>query len=184
MRSARRDAPLRRIWTAAVVFVFLAIWLVLPTNPLQAKDRRGATVRVGLKTGASVQGELILVREDSLLIRDRSGRELAYNIGEIMSLSITGRRRFPAAFVGFVAGVAVGYAVGANPTNWPHAEETLVLNGIGKGLLFGGLGALAGSLLSMNSRREDTRYFLLEGMTERQVQEALALLRKKARNPD
>ncbi len=54
---------------------------------------------------------------------------------------------------------------------------------MGTGFLFGGLGALAGSLLSMNAKREATRNFLLEGMTEKQVQETLAMLRKKARMP-
>ncbi|MCK7527831.1 MAG: hypothetical protein MZV64_64580 [Ignavibacteriales bacterium] len=33
----------------------------------------------------------------------------------------------------FCAGAAAGYLVGANPRNWPHDEDALVLRGIGTG---------------------------------------------------
>ena len=165
--------------------VVIALIIGLSTNALTAKERRGSTVRVGLKTGASAQGELISVRQDSLLFRDRSGQEFTYNIGEILSLRVTGRKKkFPIGFVVFAASAVIGYAAGANPRTGPHDDDLRILSGVGTGLLFGAVGAIAGGVMEREASRGATSYILLEGMTEEQIQATLVRLRPMARNPD
>lgn len=165
--------------------VVIALIIGLSTNALTAKDRRGSTVRVTLKSGAQAQGELVAVRQDSLLILDGSGKEISFVIGEVLSLRVTGRKKkFPTGFVVFAASAVIGYAAGANPRIGPHDDDIRILSGVGTGLLFGAMGAIAGGIIEREASRGATSYILLEGMTEEQIQATLVRLRPMARNPD
>lgn len=179
-----RPKALKRTGRSVHFFVITALVLGLSANALTAKERRGSTVRVTLKSGAHAQGELIAVRQDSLLILDGSGQETSFDVGEVLSLRVTRRKKgFPAGFAGFVAGAAIGYTAGANPHGWPHDDDTRVLNGVGLGLLCGVIGAVTGSIVEREARRNATSYILLEGMSDQQVKETLARLDTHARRP-
>lgn len=176
----RRDAGKRfglfpRGWVAA------ALALALGAMPLPAKERHGATVRVGFKDGRSIQGELVSVGQDSFLIETR-GQKDSITIGEVMSLRVTRRKRFPAAFVGFVVGAGAGYASGAGP-GWPHEDDTRIWNGIGKGLLCGAAGALIGRMvMGRPPGPERPVYIMFEGLTIEAARAALAKLRPYSRD--
>jgi hypothetical protein len=179
-----RPKALKRIGRLIHFFIVMALIFGLSTNALTAKERRGSTVRVTLKSGAHAQGELIAVRQDSLLILDGSGQETSFDIGEVLSLRVsTRKKRFPAGFAGFVAGAAIGYTAGANPHGWPHDDDTRVLSGVGLGLLCGVIGAVTGSIVEREAGRDATSYILLEGMSDHQVKETLARLNIHARRP-
>jgi hypothetical protein len=93
-------------------------------------------------------------------------------------------RRFPWGFVGFAAGAGVGYAVGANPHNWPHSDDTRILNGIGKGLLWGALGAIAGTLAAGGGAKSREIIFPFENLDRMQLLVVLERLRKHIKARD
>jgi hypothetical protein len=147
-----------------------------------AQGRRGALVRVDLKDGARVQGELVVVGGSSLIVRDRSGSETSFEFGGIARVTVTwSKKKFPGGFVGFAAGAGVGYAIGSNPRGWPHDDDTRVLSGIGKGLLLGAFGALIGSVATMGKARRGETVFLFQGQSDDELRETLKRLEKQAR---
>jgi len=160
----------------------ILLTLGMSLNSAAAQGRRGATVRVDMKDGTLVQGELVVVGGSSLVIRDRSGPEISCALGELSRVSVTwSKKKFPGGFVGFAAGAAAGYLVGANPSNWPHDEDVLVLRGIGTGILWGALGAVVGSIATAGQGGTHETTFLIEGLSDEQVQETLKRLKKYAR---
>ena len=72
-------------------------------------------------------------------------------------------------------------SLGANPRNWPHGEDVLVLRGIGTGILWGALGAVVGSIATAGRGGTHETTFLIEGMSDEQVQETLVHLKKYPR---
>jgi hypothetical protein len=162
------------------VLVLLLLGMSLPGAG--AQGRRGALVRVDMKDGAQVQGELVVVGGSSLIVRDRSGAETSYEFGGIARVTVTwSKKKFPGGFVGFAAGAAAGYLVGANPRNWAHDEDVLVLRGIGTGILWGALGAVVGSAATSGRHGARETVFPIEGLSDRQLQETLKNLKKHAR---
>jgi hypothetical protein len=155
--------------------------LGMSLNAPAAQGRRGATVRVDLKDGALVQGELVAVGEASLLIRDQAGMETSHGIDGMVGVTVTRhKRKFPGGLVGFAVGASVGYAVGANPHDWPHSEDTLILRGIGTGLLWGILGAVVGTAATAGQDRTIQLYVPLQGTAD-QIRGSLTQLKKYAR---
>jgi hypothetical protein len=145
---------------------------------LEAKARHGATVRLGLKNGIQARGELLAVRKEALIVRDLSGPETSYEVGEIASVTVVGKtKRFPAGFVGFALGAAAGYALGANPRGWPHEDDFRVLNGVGKGILLGAFGAIVGTIATAGRDRGRETVYPIEGLSDEQVRVTLARLR-------
>jgi hypothetical protein len=153
--------------------------LGMTSSPAVAKERRGETVRVDLKSGAWIVGDLLAVGDSALAVRRADGSERSCRFEEIRRVVVkSAARRFPWSFVGFAAGAGVGYAVGANPHNWPHSDDTRVLNGIGKGLLWGALGAIAGTLAAGGGAKSREIIFPFEGLDRMQLLVVLEQLRK------
>jgi hypothetical protein len=170
----------RSAHASAAVLLLLGLFL----NAAAAQGRRGANVRIDMKDGARIQGELVVVGGASLLIRDRAGVETSYGVDDMVGVTVTRhKKKFPAGLVGFAVGASVGYAVGANPSNWPHSEDTLVLRGIGTGLLWGFLGAVVGTAATAGQDRDIQFFVPLQGTTD-QVKGSLTALKKYARVRD
>jgi hypothetical protein len=162
----------------------ILLTLGMSLNAAAAQGRRGATVRVDMRDGARVQGELVVVGGASLLIRDRAGVETSYGVDDMVGVTVSRhKKKFPAGIVGFAVGASVGYAVGANPHNWPHGEDTLVLRGIGTGLLWGILGAVVGTAVSAGQDRDIQFFVPLQGTID-QVKGSLTELKKYTRVRD
>jgi hypothetical protein len=171
-----------RLGCPALVSVVALLLLGTFLPAAAAQGRRGALVRVDLKDGARVQGELVVIGGSSLIARDRSGSETSYEFGGIARVTVTwSKKKFPGGFVGFAAGAAAGYLVGANPHNWAHDEDTRVLKGIGTGILWGALGAVIGSIATSGRRGGRETIFPIEGLSDQQLQETLKDLKKYAR---
>jgi hypothetical protein len=171
-----------RIGRPVRLFVLALLLLGTSLSAAAAQGRRGANVRVDMKGGTGVQGELVVVGGSSLIVRDRSGAETSYGIDGIARVTVTwSKKRFPGGFVGFAAGAAAGYLVGANPRNWAHDEDVLVLRGIGTGILWGALGAVVGSIATSGGHGGGETIFPLEGQSDQQLRETLKNLKKYAR---
>lgn len=155
---------------AAIMMAILT--LVLPGS-LMARERRGATLIITLKDGHFVEGELIAVRSDSLLLL--AGRDESVPLVEIRSVRVVRKSQ---ALVGGLCGLAAGVVTAAlsskddplPPFGTAAVGIIFIPSGIGLGA---GAGALAGK----------DKVIRLEGMSDPQVRGALVYLRKKARIP-
>jgi hypothetical protein len=159
--------------------------LGMTSSPAEAKERRSETVRVDLKSGTWILGDLLAVGDSALAVLGADGSERRCRFEEIRRVVVkSAARRFPWGFVGFAAGAGVGYAVGANPHNWPHSDDTRILNGIGKGLLWGALGAIAGTLAAGGGAKSREIIFPFENLDRMQLLVVLERLRKHIKARD
>lgn len=146
--------------------------MILPVN-LYSKARRGATLSVLKIGGQKIEGVLIAVKEDSLLLLDPEfGDIISVNIKDIDRIRFRKESKF-------WTGAAIGFSIGAfiaaiTGTSAPQVEG--ILKGIA---VFGGIGALLGAIIGTRAGTDET--IQIEGMTDSEIQEALDKLRKKAR---
>lgn len=95
-----------------------ALLLVVPmlalSGSLYAKEDKGAELLIQKKDGQEVGGELLVVKERSLLLMDRnSGADVAVVISDIRVLRIVKKSKALAGgAVGLIAGVAAGALLG------------------------------------------------------------------------
>ena len=68
------------------VTLFLAFSILMLSVPLTAKERKGADLLIQKKDGAQVRGELIAMKENSLLLMERdSGADVTVDNGMFTS---------------------------------------------------------------------------------------------------
>jgi hypothetical protein len=158
---------------AAIIIAILT--LALPGS-LMAREKRGATVIIALKDGHFVEGELIAVRPNSLLLL--AEKDESVPLAEIRDIRIVRKSRaMIGGLCGLAAGVALTAVLAADTDYGPYDQATSLLFGalfIPTGI---GLGAGAGALAGKD------KVIRIEGMTDPQVRVALVYLRKKARIP-
>ena len=71
------------------ISLFLVFSLLVLTGDLLAKERRGARLLITKKDGQQIKGELIAVKESSLLLKEaESGADVSVDIGEIEVIKI------------------------------------------------------------------------------------------------
>jgi hypothetical protein len=154
----------------ATTIILALLTLALPGS-LMAREKRGASVIIALKDGHFVEGELIAVRPDSLLLL--AGKDESVPLAVIRSVRVVRKSQ---ALVGGLCGLAAGVVTAAlsskddplPPFGTAAVGIIFIPSGIGLGA---GAGALAGK----------DKLIRLEGMTDPQVRVALVYLRKKAR---
>jgi hypothetical protein len=123
----------------------LAFSLLMMPSGLSAKEKRGAEVVVTRADGSQVEGELIAVKRDSLLLLSDMGRDESVERENIRSVRIVKRSRTGGfsgvgALLGFAGGAALGLHMAAG-LGGDRTTAALLF-----GLLGGGAGALAGLL--------------------------------------
>jgi hypothetical protein len=92
---------------AALFFVLL---LVALSADLSSKERRGADLRILKKDGSQTQGELIAVRQDSLLLLDSSkATDVSIDIPDIKTIKILKKSK---TLLGVGLGLVIGGAAG------------------------------------------------------------------------
>jgi len=94
---------------------FIALFLVFSILALSgnmfAKERKGADLIIQKKYGQQVRGELIAVKENSLLLLGReSGVDVTVDIDNVKVITIVGKSK---ASGGAVLGLLIGAGVGA-----------------------------------------------------------------------
>lgn len=124
----------------------LAFSLLMMPSGLVAKEKRGADLVVVRTDGSQVEGELIAVKRDSLLLLSDRGRDESIEREDIRSVRIVKRSRTGGfsgigALLGFAGGAALGWAMTADEDSGNRTSTALLL-----GILGGGAGALAGLL--------------------------------------
>ncbi len=157
------------------ISLFLVFSLLALSVNLYAKERRGAKLIITKKDGQQVQGELITVKPNSLLLLNTEGKDVSVGIADIKVIRIVKKSKaLLAAGLGFLIGAAVGAAVGGS------LEAGWVEMGIEISALMGGFAFAIVAGFIVSSRGKD-KIIQIEGMSNLEIRETLDKLRKKAR---
>ncbi len=158
------------------ISLFLVFSVLALSMPLTAKERKGADLIIQRTDGTQVRGELIAVKENSLLLLVREwGADVTINIDDIRVITILRKSK---AWLGYGLGLLAGVGVGAIAGN----QLSIPWWGKATGIcaIIGGLaGALVGALLGSSAGKDKT--FSIYAMSDTQIQEILKKLRKQAR---
>ena len=160
------------------ISLFLVISLLMLSVNLFAKEKRGANLKIWKKDGRLIKGELIAVRENSLLVLDTEGKDV--NI-EIHDITFIGIKRKSKALKGFVLGTLI---YGAS-----HAILFRNYNSLGNliwssSVVGGSIGVLIRVLSVSGVFSPKYKIINLAGMSPEKFKETLDKLRKKARIRD
>ncbi len=161
-----------------------------------AKEKRGANIEIyktdqviKLKMEGTpwerhniepdIRGELIAVKENSLLLMEReSGADVIVDIAEVGVITIAKKSQLLlGAGLGTLIGTGVGAVIGASMHEYgdwgppDELKETLPVGAL--------LGLLMGTITGLNAGT--TKTFQIEGRSDAEIQEILEYLRKKAR---
>lgn len=153
------------------IALFLVFSLLSLSGNLFAKERRGADLVITKKDGQRVRGELIAVKENSLLLKDRgSGGDVTIDIKDIRVIKIVKKSEF---LLGAGTGLLVCGGLGAAI----HQIEPELA-----AIIFGTIGFFIGGLIGVGAGLDKT--IQIEGRYDLGVKMVLEKLRKKARIPD
>ena len=163
------------------ISLFLVLSLVMLSANLYAKERRGAKLIVTKKDGQQIEGELITVKPNSLLLLDRkSGADVSVDIADIKAIRIVKKSKL---LTGVWVGIAIGGGTGVllAGSGYRMSLDAPARRGI-LGAFGAACGLVIGALLGLVAGKDKTIHF--EGMTDLEIKETLDKLRKKARIRD
>jgi hypothetical protein len=173
-----------------ILVLLLAFSLLYPLS-LSAKEKRGADLLIEKLNGLQVRGELIAVKQNSLLLQAReSGADVTVDIEDVRAINIV--RKSKALFgaglglvIGASSGALIGHSIGDAKQSdsgwfdldffWDSAEFKALLCGV----LAGILGAVIGGTVGANAGRNET--IQIKGKTDLELKTILEKLRKIAR---
>jgi hypothetical protein len=118
--------------------------------------RNGATLRLQLLDGKRLEGELLAVKGEVLVLMGWSGSEARVGLGEVAQLRI---ERGNQVSKGVVGGLGFGFALGtllALPSTFSSSNEYSVLPIMICGGLGGGFGAILGAVAGLIGSGNDT----------------------------
>ena len=134
-----------------LIALFLIFSLMMLSANLYAKERRGAKLIVTKKDGQLIEGELITVKPNSLLLLDTEGKDVSVDIGDVRVIRIVKKSKVLQGLgIGLLVGGGSGILLGATESAGAEGFEGLggaviALLGIVGGLLIGGVaGSSAG----------------------------------------
>ena len=175
------------------IVLFLVLSSFALSENLYAK-KKGAELIVQKIEGQQVIGELIVAKENSLLLLDsESGADVSVDIREIKLIEIVKKSKSLAwGGIGLVSGAVIGvlggYLSGDDPSGmitgfgppmpFPGlftADEKALLSGIAYGIIGGALGGIGGAIAGAD------KIIQIEGKSETEIKKALNKLRKQAR---
>ena len=169
-----------------LVSLFLVFSLMMLSTNLYGKKRRGAKVVITKKDGRLIRGELIAVKEHSLLLL--AALDVSIDIGNIKVIEINKKKS--KAGKGALNGLLICGGVGALVGGIAFSGHTIESEGIDllsgalmAGVVFGAAGAAVGAIIGA-TRGLGGKTIHFEGMTDTEIQETLEYLRKKARIRD
>jgi hypothetical protein len=180
------------------LIVLALIFLLAGFSPnLTAKD--GASLKVQKKGGQQISGELIAIKDRSLMLLDGSGAYVSSAIDEINTIIIVSKSKFwNGAIPGFILGAVGGAVIGRNESEYtPPQTDNLgtalgyyferqaapVTGGVVGGIIGGVLGLTIGGIIA-NSINGPQETFRIAGKSQEETNRVLEKLRFKARFPD
>jgi hypothetical protein len=183
MRKARLKGKMERVVSLLMVISLLGL-----SENLMAGERRGAMLIVQKKEGSQENGELIAVKQNSiLLLGSSSGTDVSIDVTDINTIKIVKKSRALSglgigSLIGGGSGAAIGFLSGDDPPeqwlfNFSAGEKALIA-GMALGVVGGLIGLTAGALAGTDKTIQ------IEGKSDLEIKVALANLRQKARIPD
>ena len=164
----------KKLVTLALVFSVVTLCPLL-----DAKERRGAQLKIAQKDGGQREGELIAVKPGSLLLQSASGGDVSVELAAIDTIKIVKRSKIGmAALIGGGVGAAFGVIAGIVSPGFT-SRGVAALEGAG---LFGGGGAAVGGLTGLMISQPKT--INISGMDENRLRATMEKLRKQSRVPD
>jgi hypothetical protein len=164
---------MKKFFTLVLIFSLLILQGVLYA------DVKGAEIIVHKRGGVKVRGELIAVKENSLLLMEReSGNDVSVDVKEVRTVVI---KKKPKLNYGFFGGLLVGGALGGylGTTMYGPGEEALAV-------MLGALGAVTfatlGGFIFGSASSGETIYFY--GKSDTEIHDTLKRLRDMARVKD
>jgi hypothetical protein len=159
----------KTVVTGLIYMMFMAL---VPLSLPAAKTRHGATVEVTMVDGRLARGELLAVRNDSLLVYDRAadqGQNL--DLKQIDQVNVVKKSKIG---LGLAIGLGVGLVLGCDPETNVHNEFYWAKSMAGFGLLGGIVGAFSST----------EKKFSMAGVSSPVIQFKLKWLRHYARDQD
>jgi len=158
-----------KVWVSVLVFSFFVC-----TGNLAAKERHGAELVIQKQDGQQVSGELIAVKENSLLLLEsETGADISIDIDEIIVITVVKESKVGAGLLaGGVVGATVGFVL-INQDYWlPVTKSGLFYLSVAVGVL--------GGILTGAGMGRDYAY-KIEGKKPEELKNILKELRSEAR---
>lgn len=175
------------------ISLFLVFSSFVLSGNLYAK-KKGAELIVQKIVGQQVRGELITVKENSLLLLDsESGADVSVDIREIKLIEIVKKSKSLAwGGIGLISGAVIGALAGYIEGDDPYmsggtgmfamtgpglfsADDKAFMYGFSCSIAGGAIGAIGGAIAGKD------KIIQFEGKSETEIRKALNKLRKKAR---
>jgi hypothetical protein len=164
----------------------LVVSILSLSGEMFGAGRKGAELYIKKKDGHFERGELIAVRQSSLLLLDRySGADVAVDIDDIRSIRIERKSLArEGAYIGLFIGAGSGAVIGAREAEKDKNENFLSawfseFQFAAYGLLLGLAGLIIGGILGQVVSADST--IQVEGKPDLEIKKILEKLRKKAR---
>jgi len=174
------------------ISLLLIFSLMMLSANLYAKERRGAKLIVIKKDGGQIEGKLITVKPNSLLILDTAGKDVSVDVEEIKVIKIVHKKLGVvggSALAGLLGGAVYGagmslvIALMFAPVGGDGGDGEVPWSFILRGGAIGALvGVMAGTIVGAVVKPVET--FKIEGKSDKKIKKALKKLRKKARVRD
>ena len=162
------------------VALFLIFSLLALSGNLYAK-KRGAELTIFKKDGRLIRGELIAVKEHSLLLL--SATDVSIDIGDIKVIEIEKKSKLGKGALYGLLICGGGGAWFGGITSFEEERVSILGGALIGTVLFAPAGALVGAIIGA-AAGTGKRTFQIEGMTDLEIQETMDKLRKKARIRD
>ena len=176
-----------------ISFFLIFSLLILPMT-LIAKERRGADLVIQKTDGQQVKGELIAVKQNSLLLKEsESGVDVSVSLSDTKIITINNKSQaLEWGGIGFLIGGSMGATIScvvgtALLFYYPlESEESVVEEyyeyALPSALAGGVIGALIGVMTGASAGKDKT--VQIEGKSDSEIKQTLEELRKKARVPN
>lgn len=158
-----------------LISLFLVVSMLLLSIPLSAKQRRGADLLIWRTDVTEVRGELIAVKENSLVLMKRdSGADLTVDIEDISTITIV--KKSKALLAGGLGALICGgglWLYGSTQSTFDFYDNWPIIALVAAGGLV--IGGAVGTVVGIDKTIQ------FEGKSDSEIQEILENLQKKAR---
>ena len=167
-----------------VVALFLVCAIVAFSAIAPAKERRGAGLIVQKVAGEEIKGELIAVKQNSLLLME-SGKDVSIELNEIRSITVVRKSKVLlwtslGLLAGGAGGTLLGYAYDEESSGTVIGKDA-AKNALLYGIIGSAIGAVAGAIIGSSKGKNEIYQIESNPMMQ---QLTLQKLRYDARFPD
>lgn len=159
--------------------LFLVFALVALSGNLIGKERKGVKLDIQKIDGQKVNGELITVKPDSLLLLDSEGVDVSVDIKDVESIKILKKSKaYELGLAGFLVGATIR-GVGHSMVRKEEVGEETTQHFFQASIVWGFYAGVAGIVIGMALGIDKT--IKIEGKSDVEIDAALEKLSKKAR---